>query len=49
MKEVYEKLIKHLSNMTSEEKEKDWKELKKYNEIGPFVEKILKKIKQYGT
>ena len=49
MKKVYEKLIKHLTSMTPEEKERDWKELKKYNEIGPSVEEILKKIKQYGT
>ena len=38
MKKVYEKLIKYLSCMTSEEKEKEWKELEKYNEIGPEVE-----------
>ena len=42
MKEVYEKLLKHLSSMTPEEKEKDWKELKKYNEIGHSVKEILK-------
>ena len=43
MKEVYEKLIKHLASITSEEKERDWEELKKYNEIGPKVKEILKK------
>ena len=48
MKEVYEKLLKYLSSITPEEKEKDWEELKKYNEIGPKVEEILK-IKQHGT
>ena len=42
MKKIYEKLIKHLASMTPEEKEKDWKDLKKYNEIGPSIEKILK-------
>ena len=42
MKKVYEKLIKHLSSMTSEEKERDWEELKKYNEIGPSMEEVLK-------
>ena len=42
MKEIYEKLLKHLANMTSEEKEKDWDELKKYNDIGPSVEEVLK-------
>lgn len=42
MKEVYEKLIKNLASMTPEEKEKEWEELKKYNEIGPSVEEILR-------
>lgn len=41
-KEVYEKLLENLANMTPEEKEKEWKELKEYNEIGPEVEEILK-------
>ena len=42
MKEVYEKLIRHLANMIPEEKEKEWEELKKYNEIGPEVKELLK-------
>lgn len=42
MKKIYEKLLKHLASMTPEEKERDWEELKKYNEIGPSVEEILK-------
>ena len=42
MKEIYEKLIKHLASMNSEEKEKEWKELKKYNEIGPEIKELLK-------
>ena len=42
MKEVYEKLLKNLASMTLEEKEKEWKELKKYNEIGPEVKEIIK-------
>ena len=41
MKEVYEKLVENLANMTPEEKEKEWEELKKYN-IGPSVEEMLK-------
>ena len=44
MKEVYEKLLENLANMTPKEKEKEWEELKKYNEIGPEVKEILKKI-----
>ena len=42
MKEIYEKLIKQLASMNSEEKEKEWKELKKYNEIGPEIKELLK-------
>ena len=42
MKEVYEKLIENLANMTPEEKEKEWEELKQYNEIEPSVEEVLK-------
>lgn len=49
MKEIYKKLLENLASMTPEEKERDWEELKKYNEIGPKIEEILKKIKQYGT
>lgn len=47
-KEVYEKLLENLANITPEEKEREWEELKKYNEIRPEVEEILK-IKQHGT
>ena len=46
MKEVYEKLVENLSSMTPEEKEKEWEIFKKYNEIGPSVEKILKEKKK---
>ena len=42
MKEVYEKLVENLASMTPEEKEKEWEELKKYNEMGPEVKEILK-------
>ena len=41
-KEIYEKLFENLANITPEEKEKEWKELKKYNKIGPEVKEILK-------
>lgn len=42
MKEVYEKLLENLANMTSEEKEKELEELKQYNDIGPSVEELSK-------
>lgn len=34
MKEVYEKLLENLSNMTPEQKKDEWEELKRYNGIG---------------
>ena len=46
MKEVYEKLLENLANMTPEQKEREWKELKKYNNIGPSVEEISKEKKK---
>ena len=48
MKEVYEKLLKNLASITTEERKRDWEELKKYNYIGPEIKEILK-IKQHGT
>ena len=42
MKEVYEKLLENLASITPEEKEKEWEEFKKYNEIGPEVKELLK-------
>ena len=42
MKEVYKKLFENLASMTPEEKEKEWEELKKYNEIGLEVKELLK-------
>ena len=42
MKEVYEKLLDNLTNMTPEEKKKEWEELKQYNEIGPEVKDLVK-------
>ena len=35
MKEVYDKLLENLSNMTPEQKKEEWEELKRYNGIGP--------------
>ena len=41
-KEVYEKLLENLANITPEEKKREWKKLKKYNEIGPEIKEIIK-------
>ncbi len=41
MKEVYEKLLENLANMTPEQKVEEWEALKSYNDIGPEVEYYL--------
>ena len=41
MKKVFESLKNYFENTSSEQIEKDWKELKKYNEIGPDIEEFL--------
>lgn len=41
MKEVYEKLLENLSNMTSKQKKEEWEELKRYNGIGPDASEVI--------
>ena len=41
MKEVYEKLLENLSNMTPEQKKEEWEELKHYNDIGPEASVVI--------
>lgn len=41
MKEVYEKLLENLSNMTPEQKKEEWEELKRYNDIGPEASIVI--------
>ena len=41
MKEVYEKLLENLSNMTPEQKKEEWEELKRYNDIGPEASDVI--------
>ena len=41
MKEVYEKLLENLSNMTPEQKKEEWEELKRYNDIGPEASVVI--------
>ncbi len=44
MKEVYEKLLENLANMTPEQKVEEWEALKSYNEIGPEVDNYLRSV-----
>lgn len=41
MKEVYDKLLENLSNMTPEQKKEEWEELKRYNDIGPEASEVI--------
>ena len=41
MKKVFESLKNYFENTPNEQIEKDWEELKKYNEIGPDIEEFL--------
>ena len=41
MKEVYEKLLENLSNMTPEQKKEEWEELKRYDDIGPEASDVI--------
>ena len=41
MKEVYEKLLDNLSNMTPEQKKEEWEEFKRYNGIGPEASEVI--------
>ena len=41
MKEVYEKLLENLSNITPEQKKEEWEELKRYNDIGPEASEVI--------
>lgn len=48
MKKVFESLKNYFENTPSEQIEKDWEELKKYNEIGPGIEEFLSVQKQFA-
>ena len=49
---ILQKLEEYFKNTHKEQLDKDWEELKKYNEIGPDVDEYLKSveesIKKYG-
>lgn len=48
MKKVFKSLKNYFENTPSEQIEKDWEELKKYNEIGPDIEEFLFVQKQFA-
>ena len=49
MKTVLEKLQKQLQNSTQEKLDKEWEELKEWNEIGPSVEEYAQEIRELNS
>ena len=49
---LLQKLEEYFRNTPKEQLDKDWEELKKYNEIGPdvdeYIKSVEKSIKKYG-
>ena len=48
MSKIVEQLRKHFEEATQEELDKEWEELKHWNEIGPTVDEQLENLKKYG-
>ena len=46
--DITEQLRKHFEEATQEELDKEWEELKHWNEIGPTVDEYLENLKKYG-
>ena len=45
MSTVVERLKEHLASMTEEEKQKEWEELKQWNDVGPTVDEYIQGLK----
>lgn len=48
MSKIVEQLRKYFEEATQEELDKEWEELKHWNEIGPTVDEYLENLKKYG-
>ena len=48
MSKIVEQLTKYFAEATQEELDKEWEELKHWNEIGPTVDEYLENLKKYG-
>lgn len=46
MSNVVERLRERLASMTEEEKQAEWEELKKWNDVGPTVEEYINGLKE---
>ena len=47
MSKIVEQLRKYFEEATQEELDKEWEELKHWNEIGPTVDEYLENLKKY--
>jgi len=45
---IVEQLRQHLASITEEEKQKEWDELKKWNDVGPTVKEYIQYLKDRG-
>ena len=45
MSNIVEKLKEQLANMTEEEKQAEWKELEKWNDVGPTMDEYIQNLK----
>lgn len=43
---LLQKLEEYFRNTSKEQLDKDWEELKEYNEIGPDMDKYIKSVKE---
>ncbi len=50
--DILQKLKEYFENTPKEQLDKDWEELKEYNEIGPdmdeYIKSVKESIKKYG-
>ena len=45
MSNMVERLREHLASMTEEEKQAEWEELKKWNDVGPTMDEYIQGLK----
>ena len=45
---IAEQLRKHFEEASQEELDKEWEELKHWNEVGPTVDEYFESLKKYG-
>ena len=45
---IAERLRKHFEEASQEELDKEWEELKHWNEVGPTVDEYFESLKKYG-